>query len=1046
MLTCPSCGRANPAEASFCMGCGGPLGATATAHETRKTVTALFCDLVGSTELGATHDPEVLRDALEAYFDLARSTVERHGGRVEKFIGDAVSAVFGLPVAHEDDALRAVRAGLEIQSGLFRLATTSRVPLSARVGIDTGEVLAPGTGRPLIGDAMNTASRLQSTAAPGTVVIGEATRRLVRERIVAERLESVVLKGKPEPVVAYRVVGMASPFVRAETPLVGRTRQLRMLSEALDDVTDGGAPVLVTVLAPPGVGKSRLATAFAEAVVDRATVLISQTPSYGDGVTFAPLVELLAQAAGLPSGDADDVAAGLRGRLTGQADGGAVADRLAQLLGVGEARGADAAWAVRRLLEVLAGSRPLVVILEDVHWCEPPMLDLVDAVIERIHGHVLFLCLARPELLEQRPGWAAGNPRATTTTLPPLSRDETQRVAELLIGDDAPESVVDLICDTAEGNPLYLEQLTAMLQDQGLLRDGRWQGGVDVELEIPQTLRSLLAARIDRLDPRARLLLERASVEGRRFRTGAVQALAPELEPGVADTLIAALDRSGLVQPEDEVRGRWRFAHALIFEATYRGLPKALRAELHERLADWMAVEDADQADVDESVARHLERALHLHRELGARDARTAVLSERAGERFAAAGSHAFDALDYITASDLLDRAVSLLPVSSPRRLDLLPDLGAALADSGRYAESDARLAAGLDEARAAGSERGALRATVQLISNLIYHSTTEDEVESAMGEALAALATFGDENDEVGLAEAALAADNLCYLRGRMAEAQHWCSEAIRFGLVAGLPRLVTLAAGDLFGIAVLGPHPFDELGRTARELLARGDPISASVGHALEAASALAAGDEPRFREHEARRLDVLDRHGLSWLAAVHGMEMSFVEISVGRFEAAESRLRDAREILLAAGNVWYTAIADGFLCEAVAGQDRPEELLRLADAWSTGIPVWDRDSQIKREIILARCRLIEGKLDEAEALARSGLLLAEQSDAVHEQVGSHLALADVLDAQGRDAEALAARVVALERLRAKRNLAAAARVEELVARGRTNPAGAA
>ncbi|MDP9259124.1 MAG: AAA family ATPase, partial [Actinomycetota bacterium] len=421
-----------------------------------------------------------------------------------------------------------------------------------------------------------------------------------------------------------------------------------MLHQALQDTIDDQACVLVTVLAPPGVGKSRLALAFAEGVRERATVLVGQTPSYG-GVTFASLVELLSQAAGLPLGDAEQVAAALRQRLVDQPDGASVGDRLAQVLGVGEALASDASWAVRRLLEVMAADRPLVVVLEDVHWAETPMLDLADAVIERVHGAVLFLCLARPELLEQRPTWAAGKPRAITMTLPPLMPTEARRVAELLLGEEAPAAVVDRVCETAEGNPLYLEQLTAMLADQGLLVDGGWVGSDDADIDIPETLQALLASRLDRLDPTPRLILERASVEGRRFRIAAIRALAPDLGQEEFEAAIASLERRGLVQPEDEAAGRWRFAHALVLDAAYRGLSKELRADLHERLADWMTVEDADQADVDESVARHLEHALHLREELGARDERSAALAARAGELFATAGSRAFTALDYLT-------------------------------------------------------------------------------------------------------------------------------------------------------------------------------------------------------------------------------------------------------------------------------------------------------------------------------------------------------------------------------------------------------------
>ncbi|MEX1263377.1 MAG: adenylate/guanylate cyclase domain-containing protein [Actinomycetota bacterium] len=1030
MLICSTCGTENPDGAKFCNGCATLLGASASPGEVRKIVSALFCDLVGSTTLGEQHDPEVLRPILDGYFTEMSSAVERHGGLVQKFIGDAVVAVFGLPNAHEDDALRAVRAGIEMQERLQTLNEASPIPLAARIGITTGEVLVPGE-KPIIGDAMNTASRLQSGAEPGQVLIGEPTWRLVRDAVFANEVEPLQAKGKAEPVSAWHVLEVHPVVAGSETPLVGRDRHLSVLHQALQDAIDDQACVLVTVLAPPGVGKSRLAVAFAEVVRDRATVLVGQTPSYG-GVTFASLVELLSQAAGLPLGDAEQVAAALRERLVDQPDGASVGDRLAQVLGVGEALASDASWAVRRLLEVMAADRPLVVVLEDVHWAETPMLDLADAVIERVHGAVLFLCLARPELLEQRPTWAAGKPRAITMTLPPLMPTEARRVAELLLGGEAPAAVIDRVCETAEGNPLYLEQLTAMLADQGLLVDGRWVGSDDADVDIPETLQALLASRLDRLDPTPRLILERAAVEGRRFRIAAIRALTPDLGQEEFEAAIASLERRGLVQPEDEAAGRWRFAHALVLDAAYRGLSKELRADLHERIADWMTVEDADQADVDESVARHLEHALHLREELGARDERSAALAGRAGELFATAGSRAFTALDYITARDFLSRAAAHLPDGSPRRMEILPSLGAALADSGRAEESDALLTEAVDQAHATGSERDALRASVQLLSNRIYRSSDEAEIESASVEARRAFDVFEASGDEIGMAEAATVVINLEYVRAHCDEAQRWATRAMFRALAAGRPREATQAAGDLVGMALVGPVPFTRFAADAEELLTARDPISDSPGHALMAAAALAAGDEAGFREHEERWRDVVDRHGLAWLAAAHGMEIAFVELWAGRAEAAERRLREAQQFFTQIGNVWYMSVADEYLCEAVYAQDRPREFLRLADAFAASSLMTDRHNLVKRQVVLARAHLLRESAVEAEASARRALKLLESTDLIPDRVDALLVLADALDARGMGDEAATARLDSIAKLRAKGNLAAVALLE--------------
>lgn len=1042
MQTCASCGSQNPLEQKFCGECG--AGLAPPGETRRRLVTALFCDLVGSTELGERLDAELLRKVLDRYFDAMRAAIERHGGTLEKFIGDAVVGAFGVPEAHEDDALRAVRAALEMRQAAADLdgeIDDSEIRMLVRIAIDSGEAFADtaaATQGRIVADAFNTAARLQAAAAPGEILVSAAAEPMLRGRVELAPLDPIGAKGKAEPLRAHRVLEVRPTPSRAETPLVGRDRHLMVLRQALEDAIDAPACVLVTVLAPPGVGKSRLAAAFADAVREAATVLIGQTPSYGDGVTFAPLVELLSQAAGQPGGEAEQVATALRARCADQPDGAAVGDRLAQVLGVGEALASDASWAVRRLFEVMAAERPLVVVLEDVHWAEQPMLDLTDAVIERVHGPVLFLCLARPELLEQRPTWAAGKPRALTTTLPPLSPEDARQVAELLLGPLAPLSVVDRVCETAEGNPLYLEQLTATLADQGLLVDGRWVGADDSEVEIPATLQGLLAARLDRLEPTPRLVLERASVEGRRFRVAALRTLAPDLGPEDIDGAIASLERRGLVQPEDEAAGRWRFAHALVLEAAYRALSKELRADLHVRLADWMIEADADQADVDESVGRHLERALHLREELGERGERSAALSERAGELFGIAGSRAFATNDFVTTRDLLGRAAALLPVRSARRLDIIPNLGAALADSGRTEEAETLLSEAVEQARAAGSERDALRASVQLLVNRIYRSPSEAEIESAAFEARAAADAFEVLDDDVGQAEAAVAGSYLEESRGRIADARVWTSRAFRHALAAGRPREATQAAGDLVGSAIIGPLPFDRFRGEAEDLFSLGEPISGSVVHAMMVVAALAVGDDLGFHEHEGRWRDVLDRHGLAWLAATHGLWIGFVEISVGKAEAAERRLREARELLAAVGNIWWVALADEFLCEAVRAQDRPREFLRLADAFEASVPLTDRGTLIRRQLLLARTHLLRRSAVEAETAARRAIKLLEPTDFVTDHANALLLLAEVLDARDLGAEAATARSEALAKLRAKGNLAAIAHLHDLAARG--------
>ncbi|MGE5225956.1 MAG: ATP-binding protein [Planctomycetaceae bacterium] len=994
---------------------------------------ALFCDLVGSTELAERTDPEVLRRIMDRYFGSMRASIERHGGTVEKFIGDAVVGAFGIPASHEDDALRAARAALEMRRAaddLDRELGGGDTRVRVRIAIDAGETFADDgavvEGR-IAGDVFNTAARLQSAADVGDVLVSAAAERLGRGHLLTEPLGALTLKGKAEPVEVFRVLGVRGSPPTAETPFVGRSRAIGMLEHALEDAVEGGGCVLVTVLAPPGVGKSRLGQAFAASVRGRARVLGAQTPSYGEGVTFSPLIELLAAAAGLPGADAEAVASTLRGRLADEPDGPAVADRLAQLLGVHEALAADASWAVRRLLEALSTDRPLVVVLDDMQWAEEPMLDIVDAVVDRFHGSLLVLCLARPELLDRRPTWGAGKPRTATTTLPPLGPSDARRLAEaLLVG--APGSVIDRVCETAEGNPLFLEQLAAMFRDRGSLVEGRWRGTRDGEVEIPSTVQALLAARIDDLDPSSRTILEHASVEGRRFRVTAVRALVGDVVDEDLEQALVTLERRGLIDPEDEPGGRWRFAHRLIAEAAYRGLSKERRALLHEQLADWLVAEDAQQTDVDESAARHLERAFHLREELGFAGDASGSLAERAGLLFADAGERALSGMDLLAARDLLGRAARLLPEGSPRRLDLLPSLGAALTETGRPEESEALLVPAVERSRSAGNEAAALRAAIQLLANRVYRSPTQPEIEAAAIEAHAAADALQALGDDVGLAEAAIAIEYLGWMRGDLEEHREWAMRAVRLGLAAGRPREAAQGVADAVLATALGRITFDTFSEVANELGAIAEhPLTASGSAALRAMAALGAGDTDAFEREERTWREVVERHGLSWLAAAQGLVIASLETWTGRPEAAERRLIEAREVLSAAGDVWWLGTIDPQLCRALAMQDRSREFMAHADAFEAAELVPDRDSLVRRPLLRSGVLLMRGLLADAEDAVRRALAAADGSDLVLTQAESDLMLAAVLEARGRAEDAADARGRALNLLEAKRFQAA-------------------
>ncbi|HET7515651.1 MAG TPA: adenylate/guanylate cyclase domain-containing protein, partial [Gaiella sp.] len=536
MAVCATCGRESPDDFGFCPGCGASLGAAP--REFRKVVTVLFCDLAGSTAMGERSDPEALRALMNRYYDTARGVLERHGGTVEKFVGDAVMAVFGIPVASEDDALRATRAAVELRDVVHELG------LHARIGVNTGAVVA-GEGETLVtGDAVNVAARLEQAAGEGEILLGEDTLRLVRDAVTADGLE-LTLKGKSEPVPAYRLrtldvqaVGVAR---RLERPMVGRERERARLRADFDDVVATRSCRLFTLIGPAGIGKSRLVADFLEHVGDHATVAGGRALSYGEGITYWPLVEMLVQLGIEPS-------EALRSSP------------------------AETQLATRALLEERAVERPLVLVVDDLHWAEEPMLDLIGHVVDWSRAApILVLCVARPELLDIRPGWGGGKLNATSILLEPLPDSEARRLADgLLLDVELDVETRARILATADGNPLFLEEMAALARE------------ADGTVDVPPTIRALLQARLDALNDDERVVVERGAVEGQIFHRAAVTALAPASPRVDVPHQLLSLVRKEVVRPDQAVIAgddAFRFRHLLIRDTAYEGLPKAVRAE-----------------------------------------------------------------------------------------------------------------------------------------------------------------------------------------------------------------------------------------------------------------------------------------------------------------------------------------------------------------------------------------------------------------------------------------------------------------------------------
>jgi class 3 adenylate cyclase/tetratricopeptide (TPR) repeat protein len=757
-MQCPKCGQESPEGFSFCGNCGTPLALAEPPREVRKTVTVVFCDLTGSTALGDTTDPEAVRTRMRAYYEEMRSILERHGGSVEKFIGDAVMAVFGIPVAHEDDALRAVRAAWEMRTAVPALG------LKARIGVNTGEVVA-GSGDALVtGDAVNVAARLEQAAEPGEVLIGAATRALVRDAVTVAPV-SVTAKGKPEPVAAFHLLNVdpqaAAIARRLDTPLVGRRSELEQLQQAFDRTVRERRCHLFTLLGSAGVGKSRLTAEFLAAV--DAAVLEGRCLDYGDGITFWPVVAVLKQL-----GSRADAALGV------VVKGGTLPN--------------EVAWTVRALLEEVASERPLVVVFDDVQWGEETFLNLVDHIADMSRGApILLLCVARPELLDARPGWGGGKLNATTILLEPLTADECGEL--ITIHGDVSDDVRTRILTAAGGNPLFVEEMVALAGEGG-------------DVRVPSTVQALLQARIDHLGVDERAVMERGAVEGEIFHRSAVAELA---RPTQVDPQLVGLVRKELIRPTPPTLAgeqAYRFRHLLIRDAAYDALPKATRADLHERFAMWLAEHARDLIELDEVAGYHLEQAARYREEIGQpREG----LAARAGERLAAAGRRAGERGDVPAALKLLGRAVSLLPPGAAHEAAFLDRLALLM-----RARLDTELLAALEELERSEDERVRMHGRLARALFGIETGITADSIDALPAEATALFARCGDER---GLAAAAQLRASLAWLRSNAAATVAAMDEFEEHAARAGSVDLSGLGHILRLGPFMWGPFTIDEV-----------------------------------------------------------------------------------------------------------------------------------------------------------------------------------------------------------------------------------------
>lgn len=984
MWICASCNQENPDGFKFCGACGSPLAAPAPVREVRKVVTIVFCDLTGSTALGDRTDPEALRATMRGYYDEMRAILERHGGTVEKFVGDAVMAVFGVPVSREDDALRAVRAAWEMRTAVAGLG------LQARIGVNTGEVVA-GEGDTLVtGDAVNVAARLEQAAEASEVLVGSETHRLVRDAVTAEPRE-VSAKGKPDTVAAFRLVAVdpvaAAIARKLDTPLIGRRPELGQLHRAFERAVSENRCHLFTLLGAAGVGKSRLTSEFLSSV--DATVVHGRCLDYGEGITFWPVVSVLKQL-----GERTDPT------LEHIASGGLSQNELF--------------WDVRAQLEGAAGERPLVVVFDDIHWGEPTFLDLIDHIADLSRGApILLLCVARPELLDLRPGWAGGKLNATTMLLEALSAEECEELIEAH-GSGIGTATRTRILAAADGNPLFVEEMVALAREND-------------DVSVPSSVRALLQARLDQLGADERRVIERGAVEGQVFHREAVRELSPGAD---VETQLDGLVRKELIKPERATftgDHAFRFRHLLIRDAAYDSLPKETRAELHELFAGWLALNGHELIELDEVLGHHLERAARYRQELGRPDP---ALEQRAGHRLAAAGSKAFARDDLPAADNLLTRALELLPANDERRAAVILDRVLVLEQAGGI-EGRSELVAEL-EGHADPSMR--LHGRIARLELRLY-ADPHGVVEEARPLADEALEHFTAAGDDFGLARVWYLLFSIHWLQSRARPALAALEQARAYAERANARPLLTLSTVYLMGPLLHGPFTPDEVRARLEPLRAAGGPVATNTVLRVEAHLLALEGHFDEALELFDHANSIVADLGLAVMMAVMGQWSAEVMLQQGRIDEAMREVRESVERLEELGDKsfrstslirWAEVLyASGKLDEAEQRAIEGEELGAKEDIVNYAI-----GRGIRAAIASGR-----GAHADAESLGRDALRFAYETDFPWVHAVARSKLAHVLEAAGRKDEARVELEHAVERYESYGNTFEARRTRALL-----------
>ena len=1042
---CTNCGEENPADFRYCGTCGARLIAKRS-QETRKTVTIVFSDLKATTLDGKPLPAAGLRDVMTSAFGESRQALARHGGTVEKFIGDAVMAVFGLPVRHEDDALRAARAALDMRRGLSALAESLErdqgIHLDVNIGVNTGEVVAgeASVGQRLVtGDAVNVAARLEQAAASREVLIGHPTYTLLRNLVEVEEVEPLILKGKAQPVRAYRLLAVTpvAAAVRDEAVMVGREEEMATLATAFNSVVSDRVCRMVTLIGDAGVGKTRLTQEFVDSIEAQARVVHGRCLPYGDGITFWPVLEVVRDAADILETDSADDA---RAKLSGLVGDDEIVERVAAAIGLLEApfQVAELFWGIRRFFEVLAAEHPIAVVFDDIHWAEPTFLDLIGRLTATTEdAPVLILCTSRRDLLEKQPTWGEG-PDERRIVLSPLSDADSGKIIENMVGQAGLDPTVQAkVIAAAEGNPLFVAQLLSMLIDTGALRsfEGRWEPAGDLaEISIPPTIHALLAARLDQLPDQERAVVDPASVIGLVFGQASLEALVDDEVRADVPAHLASLAVKQLMRPQeaDDEAFEYRFEHLMIRDAAYAGLLKRTRARLHEAFVVWAdaANRASDRAtQFEEILGYHLEQAYRYRVELAPLDDEGAAVGIDGAGRLGSAGRRAVARGDMPAAANLLDRASRLLPDNHVERPRMLLDLGYARFETGEYRAAEVALQASIVGAAGLHEESQETSARLELL--LQHFLTDPGKIEGHVEDQIrAAIPVFERAGDEDGLARASMFLANL-----RMTDAQ-WkdAAQAIEQVIVHAQhlgDRVREIRAGPLLAtFARLGPTPVEEAITVTEEMIARSGGERQSEAVLLRTLGHLHAmrGDFATAREEYQRSRGMLEELGWAFQAALTSLDSGPIEMLAGDLIAAEAELRRDYATLDRLGERSFITTVAAYLAEALYRQGRYTDADTFAAFSAKVAAADDLLTQFLWREVRAKLHAREGQFEEAESLGREAVELSRRSDDPVGQANALMDLAEVLRAAGRGRDATGAATEALRLYEAKGNVVSA------------------